>query len=76
LSVGVDIDVDADPSTREIDQRLSAAENRARRTGAAIAGARAYPATFEAVRAWIEELESRDAVLAPLTAVIARLETG
>lgn len=76
LSVGIDIEVDIDPSTREIDQRLSAAENRARRTGAAIAGARPYPATFEAVRAWMEELESRDAVLAPLTAVIARLETG
>ncbi|MFP6757962.1 MAG: divergent polysaccharide deacetylase family protein [Alphaproteobacteria bacterium] len=76
LSVGIDIEVDIDPSTREIDQRLSATENRARRTGAAIAGARPYPATFEAVRAWMEELESRDAVLAPLTAVIARLETG
>jgi polysaccharide deacetylase 2 family uncharacterized protein YibQ len=76
LSVGIDIEVDIDPSTREIDQRLSAAENRARRTGAAIAGARPYPATFEAVRAWMEELESRDAVLAPVTAVIARLETG
>ena len=76
LSVGVDIEIDTDPSTREIDQRLSAAENRARRTGAAIAGARPYPATFDAVRAWMEQLESRDAVLAPLTAVIARLETG
>ena len=28
------------------------------------------------LRAWMEELESRDTVLAPLTAVIARLETG
>ena len=76
LSVGVDIEVDSDPSAQVIGQRLSAAENRAKRTGGAIAGARPYPATFDAVRAWIEELESRDAILAPLTAVMARLETG
>lgn len=76
LSVGIDIEVDSDPSKQQINQRLAAAENRAIRTGTAIAGGRAYPTTFEAVRSWIEALESRDAVLAPLTAVIARQGTG
>lgn len=72
LSVGVEIDIDADPSPREIARRLTAAENRVQRTGTVVLIARPYPVTVNAVRDWISTFEEKSITLAPLTAVAAR----
>lgn len=72
LNIGVEIDIDADPSPREIARRLTAAENRVQRTGTVVLVARPYPVTISAVREWIATFEEKSITLAPLTAVAAR----
>lgn len=76
LQVGADIEIDADPAPHEIERRLSAAENRAQRTGSAVLVAHPYPITVDTVLAWIDTLEEKGVALAPLTAVAARQATS
>ena len=72
MSIGVEIDIDADPAPREIARRLIAAENRVQRTGTVVLVARPYPVTISAVRDWINTFDEKSITLAPLTAVAAR----
>ena len=57
IRIGTDIDLDIEPSRREITKRLAAAEMLARRDGTAVLVARPLPVTFELLKAWIMGLE-------------------
>ena len=76
LRVSAEIEIDVDPSPREIERRLTAAENRAQRTGSVTLVARPYPVTVETILAWVDTLEDKGMTLAPLTAVAARQAAG
>ena len=76
IRIGTDIDLDIEPSRREIAKRLAAAEMLARRDGTAVLGARPLPDTFERLKAWSPRLEDAGISLAPLTAVSARQALG
>lgn len=76
IRIDTDIDLDIEPSRREITRRLAAAEMLARRDGTAVLVARPLPVTFELLKAWIRRLEDEGISLAPLTAVSARQALG
>jgi polysaccharide deacetylase 2 family uncharacterized protein YibQ len=76
LRVGANIDIDAEPSRREISKRLAAALALARHDGTAVVVARPLPVTFELLDGWFDRLEAEGIALAPITAVTARQATG
>jgi polysaccharide deacetylase 2 family uncharacterized protein YibQ len=76
LRIGADIDIDAEPSRREISKRLAAAEALARHDGTAVVVARPLPVTFELLGGWFDRLDAEGIALAPITAVTARRASG
>jgi len=68
----VDLVVDAEPSKAGIDENLSRLESLVRERAVVVAVARPYPVTVERLRAWAATLESKNLVLAPVSAVADR----
>lgn len=62
--------IDIKASRQEIDQRLEELERIARESGAALGIGSPYPVTIERVALWVQELESKGLVLAPVSAVV------
>jgi uncharacterized protein len=67
-----DRQIDQEASRPAIDNRLTEIERIARETGSAVAMAQPYPVTLERVNAWLQTLETKGLVLAPITAVANR----
>ncbi len=76
IRIEADIDLDIEPSRREITKRLAAVEMLAQRDGTAVLVARPLPVTFELLKPWLLRLEGEGISLAPLTAVSARQALG
>ena len=53
-----------------IDARLEEVERIAREIGVSVAVGQAYPVTIERIRAWVQTLEAKGIVLAPVSAVV------
>jgi polysaccharide deacetylase 2 family uncharacterized protein YibQ len=64
--------LDAEASRGAIDTRLAELERIAREAGAAVGIGQPYPVTFERVAQWVETLDQKGLVLAPITAVVGR----
>lgn len=62
--------IDAEPSVLAIDFAFARLENQALTTGRALAYAQLYPVTLERLRAWIETLDEKGLVLAPVSAIV------
>jgi uncharacterized protein len=67
-----DRQIDQEASRPSIDNRLAEIERIARESGSAVAMAQPYPVTLERVLAWLQTLETKGLVLAPITAVANR----
>jgi polysaccharide deacetylase 2 family uncharacterized protein YibQ len=67
-----DRQIDQEASRPAIDNRLAEIERIARETGSAVAMGQPYPVTLERVNAWLQTLETKGLVLAPITAVANR----
>ena len=59
-----------DVSRVTIDARLEEVERIAREIGVSVAVGQAYPVTIERIRAWVQTLEAKGIVLAPVSAVV------
>ncbi|CAN0084007.1 unnamed protein product, partial [Discosporangium mesarthrocarpum] len=59
-----------DVSRTTIDARLEEVERIAREVGASVAIGQAYPVTIERIRAWVQTLDTKGIVLAPVSAVV------
>ncbi len=57
-------------SRATIDARLLEVERIAREAGVSVAVGQSYPVTIERIRAWVQTLESKGLVLAPVSAVV------
>lgn len=68
---GVQLVVDQDPTKNGIDGRLAELERIARRDGRAVGLALPYPLSLERISLWINELDQRGAILAPVSAVVS-----
>jgi len=68
----VDLVVDAEPSKAGIDAGLARLESLVRERAVVVAVARPYPVTVERLRAWVATLDSKNLVLAPVSAVADR----
>lgn len=64
--------LDAEASRGAIDTRLGELEKIARESGAAIGIGQPFPVTIERIAQWVETLDSKGLVLAPITAVVDR----
>ena len=64
--------LDAEASRGAIDNRLAELERIARESGAAVGIGQPYPVTFERIAQWVETLDQKGLVLAPITAVVDR----
>ncbi len=64
-----DLIVDTDPSTEAIDKQLARLEEISRKRTVAVGIARPYPSTVARLSAWAATLESKNMVLAPVSAV-------
>lgn len=64
--------IDADPSINGIARRLKELERIALDTGASVGLAQPYPITIDTLAAWVQGLEAKGIVLAPVTAVADR----
>jgi len=64
--------IDNTVSAEAIDGHLADLEATAEQRGWAVGIGRPYPVTLERIEAWAEALETRAAVLAPVSAVVAR----
>ncbi len=67
--VRTDLWIDAAASRGAIQEQLTKLEEIAKERGQAIGVAMPYPVTFEQLKPWIESLEGKGIVLAPLTAL-------
>jgi len=65
-----DVTLDAEAAREAIDQRLSQLEDKARRSGAALATGFAYPVTLERVALWAKTLGDKGIALAPASALV------
>lgn len=65
-----DLIVDADPSGEAIDKQLARLEEISRERTVAVGIARPYPSTVARLAAWAATLESKNMVLAPVSAVV------
>lgn len=68
---GVQMVVDQEPSKNGIDGRLAELERIARRDGRAVGLALPYPLSLERIALWINELDQRGAILAPVSALVS-----
>lgn len=68
---GVQLVVDQEPTKNGIDGRLAELERIARRDGRAVGLALPYPLSLERIALWINELDQRGAILAPVSAVVS-----
>jgi polysaccharide deacetylase 2 family uncharacterized protein YibQ len=68
---GVQMVVDQEPTKNGIDGRLAELERIARRDGRAVGLALPYPLSLERIALWINELDQRGAILAPVSAVVS-----
>jgi len=68
---GVQMVVDHEPTKNGIDGRLAELERIARRDGRAVGLALPYPLSLERIALWINELDQRGAILAPVSAVVS-----
>lgn len=57
-------------SRATIDARLDEVERIAREVGVSVAVGQAYPVTIERIRAWVQTLDAKGIVLAPVSAVV------
>jgi len=64
--------LDSEASRGAIDNRLAELERIARESGAAVGIGQPYPVTFERIAQWVETLDQKGLVLAPITAVVDR----
>ena len=64
--------LDAEASRGSIDNRLAELERIARETGTAVGIGQPYPVTLERIAQWVETLDQKGVVLAPITAVVDR----
>ena len=64
--------IDLQASRVSIDQRLAELERIARADGAAVGAAYPFPVTIERLGAWVNTLEAKGLVLAPVSAVLNR----
>ncbi len=64
--------LDVEASRGAIDTRLSELEKIARESGAAVGIGQPYPVTIERIAQWVDTLEGKGLVLAPITAVVDR----
>jgi polysaccharide deacetylase 2 family uncharacterized protein YibQ len=64
--------LDVEASRGAIDTRLAELERIARESGAAVGIGQPYPVTFERIAQWVETLDDKGLVLAPITAVVDR----
>lgn len=64
--------LDTEASRGAIDNRLAELERIARESGAAVGIGQPYPVTIERIAQWVETLEGKGLVLAPITAVVDR----
>ena len=64
--------LDENPAQSAIDETLTKLELLARQNSAAVATASAYPSTIERLAAWSKTLDSKNLVLAPVSAVADR----
>lgn len=62
--------IDTDLSAGAIDTQLAEAEQIARREGSAVILGYPYPVTVQRIAAWITDLEDRDIVVVPLSAML------
>lgn len=63
--------IDADEISRDsIDAHLAEVERIAQEVGASVVIGQPYPVTIERLRVWLEDLEERGIVLAPVSAVV------
>jgi polysaccharide deacetylase 2 family uncharacterized protein YibQ len=67
-----DRQIDQEASRSAIDNRLAEIERIARESGSAVAMGQPYPVTLERALAWLQTLETKGLVLAPITAVANR----
>lgn len=67
-----DRQIDQEASRPAIDNRLAEIERIARESGSAVAMAQPYPVTLERVHTWLQTLETKGLVLAPITAIANR----
>lgn len=68
----VDLVVDSEPSKAGIDAGLAKLESLVRERAVVVAVVRPYPVTVERLRAWAATLDSKNLVLAPVSAVADR----
>lgn len=64
--------IDDIPTAKRIDDMLGEVTRIARRDGQVVAMAAAYPITLERLKKWIETLQARGYVLAPVSATVAK----
>ena len=71
-----DVAIDAVPSATEIDRALARLEAMARERGSAVGMAGALPISIDRIVRWAKAVESRGAVLVPITSVIAKARSS
>ena len=68
--------VDAVPTSAEIDHALTDLENLAKERGVAIGSASALPISIERIGLWIKTLEARGILLVPLTTAMLKSKSN
>jgi polysaccharide deacetylase 2 family uncharacterized protein YibQ len=64
--------IDQEQALEPILQRLNALEQRAKENGAAVAVARPHPLTVKSLKRWIDGLDAKGFVLAPVSALVSK----
>jgi len=67
-----DLQIDAVPTSGEIDRAIARLEKTAQERGVAVGTANALPVSIERIASWSKTAESRGILLVPITAVVAR----
>jgi hypothetical protein len=71
-----DFNIDAVPTSVEIDRALAKLESRAKERGTAVGIASALPISIERIAAWTRSLESRGILLVPLTTAMLKSKSS
>jgi polysaccharide deacetylase 2 family uncharacterized protein YibQ len=71
-----DFNIDAVPTSVEIDRALAKLENLAKERGTAVGIASALPISIERIGAWSKSLESRGVLLVPLTTAMLKSKSN
>ena len=71
-----DLNIDAVPTSVEIDRALAKLENLARERGTAVGMASALPITIERISNWAKTLETHGVMLVPLTTAMLKPKSG